>query len=181
MKEPWRVVRKITHHSLNSLHLVCFDYQPTGRQKPMVNDNQLDPVQELNGHPKIRGRSHIKVAAMFVDEFKSSEFRLPLSLTNVGVAQAYANPGPKGDFCVVSVRACFVNFFTHSTKRYLMEWADIVTFHPEHPKWDQKLQFTPQSAETTIDRGTFPSLLYGSPPGPQRRVKERSYRCSTMP
>ena len=119
MKEPWRVVRKITHHSLNSLHLVCFDYQPTGRQKPMVNDNQLDPVQELNGHPKIRGRSHIKVAAMFVDEFKSSEFRLPLSLTNVGVAQAYANPGPKGDFCVVSVRAFFVNFFTHSTKRYL--------------------------------------------------------------
>ena len=82
MMEPWSVLRKITHHSLNSLHLVCFHYQPTGRQKPMVNDNQLDPVQELNEHPKIRGRSHIKVGAMFVDEFKSSEFRLPLSLTN---------------------------------------------------------------------------------------------------
>ena len=26
---------------------------------------------------------------------------------------------PKGDFCVVSVKAFFVNFFMHSTKRYL--------------------------------------------------------------
>ena len=26
---------------------------------------------------------------------------------------------PKGDFCVVSVRAFFVNFFMHSSKRYL--------------------------------------------------------------
>ena len=28
--------------------------------------------------------------------------------TNVGVAEAYTDPGPKGDFCVVSVRAFFV-------------------------------------------------------------------------
>ena len=82
----------------------------------MVNDNQLDPVQELNGHPKIRLRSHIKVAAMFVDQFKSSEFRLPLSLTNVGVAQAYANHGPKGDFCDVSFKAFLLDFFMHNTK-----------------------------------------------------------------
>ena len=26
---------------------------------------------------------------------------------------------PKGDFCVLSVRAFFVNFSMHSTKRYL--------------------------------------------------------------
>ena len=28
--------------------------------------------------------------------------------TNVGVAEAYADPGPKGDFCVDIVRAFFV-------------------------------------------------------------------------
>ena len=36
----------------------------------------------------------------------------PLRETNVGVA-------PKGDLCVVSDRAFFVNSFRHSTKRYL--------------------------------------------------------------
>ena len=52
----------------------------------------------------------------------------------------------KGDFCVVStgVRAFFVNFFATP------EWAKIVTFHPKHPKWDQNLQFTPQSEMTSF-------------------------------
>ena len=51
----------------------------------------------------------------------------------------------KGDLFVVSVRAfVFVDFFTYSAKRY-PEWANIVTLHPKHPKWDQNLQFTPQS------------------------------------
>ena len=38
---------------------------------------------------------------------------------------------PKEDFSVVSVRAFFVNFFMHSTKRYLDE--QIVTLHHKHP------------------------------------------------
>lgn len=38
------------------------------------------------------------------------------------------NPSLKGDFCVVSVRAFFVNFFA------IPIWARIVTFHPKHPK-----------------------------------------------
>lgn len=49
--------------------------------------------------------------------------------TTVGVAQAVKlNLSSKGDFCVVSVRALFVNFFA------IPEWARIVTFHPKHPK-----------------------------------------------
>ena len=41
--------------------------------------------------------------------------------TNVGVAEAYADPGPKGDFCVVIVRPGIfcIKSFMHSTKRYL--------------------------------------------------------------
>ena len=38
---------------------------------------------------------------------------------------------PRGDFCVVSVRAFFVNFFMHSTKRYLD--GQIVTLYRKHP------------------------------------------------
>lgn len=56
----------------------------------------------------------------------------------------------KGDLSVVSVRAfVFVDFFTYSAKRY-PEWANIVTLHPKHPKWDQNLQFTRQSETTSI-------------------------------
>ena len=58
---------------------------------------------------------------------------------------------PKGDFCVVSVSAFFVNFFMHSTKR----WTNIVTFHSKHPNWDQNLQFTPPESETTSFPVTF--------------------------
>ena len=45
----------------------------------------------------------------------------------------------------------------------------MVTFHPNHPKWDQNLQFTPQSKTTSIlvtfiwespGAKTFPSTLY---------------------
>ena len=38
----------------------------------------------------------------------------PLKETSVGVAQAQLSPKAKGDFCVVSVTAFFVNFFMHS-------------------------------------------------------------------
>ena len=38
----------------------------------------------------------------------------------------------KGHFCVISVRAFFVNFFMHNTKRYLN--GQIMPFHPKHPK-----------------------------------------------
>ena len=101
-----------------------------------------------------------------------------ISLTNVGVAQAYTNPGPKGDFCVVSVRTFFVNFFMHGTKQYLNGQSEV-TLHPEHPKWDQYLQFTPQS-DKTIDRGASPSLLYGSPPGPSKKKQINNLRKARL-
>ena len=66
-------------------------------------------------------------------------------------------PTPKGDFCVVRVRACFVNFSMHSTRRQ----NNIIPFHPKCPKQDQNLQFTPQS-ETTSFSVTFIQEL---PPG----------------
>ena len=59
-------------------------------------------------------------------------------------------PTPKGDFCVVRAKACFVNFSMHSTRRQ----NNIIPFHPKCPKWDQNLQFTPQS-ETTSFSVTF--------------------------
>ena len=128
--EPWggggEVLRKNTHHSLlKSLHLVCFDYQPIGRQKPIVNDNQLDPLRTkwIPSNPgalpyKSAGDVHRRIQIKPLKTTRSNrlKFRLPLFPTNVGVAQANTNPGPKGDFCVVSVRAFFVNFFIHSTK-----------------------------------------------------------------
>ena len=40
---------------------------------------------------------------------------------------------PEGDFCLVTVKAVLINLFMHSTKRYL-NGANIVTFHPKHPK-----------------------------------------------
>ena len=52
---------------------------------------------------------------------------------------------PKSYFCVVSVRAFFVNFFMYSTKRYVNR--QIVTTHPKHHTWDQNLQFTTQSLD----------------------------------
>ena len=51
------------------------------------------------------------------------------------------------DFCVISVRAFFVNFFEH-TKGYLNE--QISNFSSKHPKWDQTLQFTSQRETTSI-------------------------------
>ena len=66
---------------------------------------------------------------------------------------------PKGDFCVINVRPFFVNFFIHSTKRYLngpIWWLSIPNTQSEtkicnlHPK---------------AVRPASPSLLYGSPPG----------------
>ena len=66
-------------------------------------------------------------------------------------------PTPKGDLCVVRVRACFVNFSMHSTRRQ----NNIIPFHPKCPKRDQNLQFTPQS-ETTSFSVTFIREL---PPG----------------
>ena len=44
------------------------------------------------------------------------------------------DPGPKGDFCVVSVTPFFVRFFIHSPIKEILEWVNIVTFHPKHPK-----------------------------------------------
>ena len=59
------------------------------------------------------GDSHTEVTGMLVGKFKLNPLWrailvwLKLKLT------------PKGDFCVVSFRAFFVNIFVHSTKRYL--------------------------------------------------------------
>ena len=118
--EPWGgeggggVLHKNTHHSLlKTLHLVCFDYQPTGRQKPMVNDNQLHPPRTkwIPSNPgalpyKSGGdvRRRIQIKPVKTTRSRSSEIQATL----VVGAQAYTNPGPKGDFCVVSVRAFFV-------------------------------------------------------------------------
>ena len=59
----------------------------------------------------------------------------------------------KEDFCVVSARAIFVNFFIRSTRRYLNRQTNIVTFYPKIPKLDQNLQFTPLSKTTSIPVG----------------------------
>ena len=56
---------------------------------------------------------------------------------------------PKGDFCVVSVRAFFSKFL-YAQYVAIPEWANIVTFHPRHPKGDQNLQFTLQTKTTSI-------------------------------
>ena len=64
----------------------------------------------------------------------------------------------KGDFCVVSLRVFFVNFFMHSHKQAIPEWVSIVTFHPRHKIYSS----TPQS-ETTSIPVTYMGL---PPPGP---------------
>ena len=56
---------------------------------------------------------------------------------------------PKGDFCVVSVGAFFCKFLS-AQYQAIPERANTVNFHPKHPKWDQNLQFTPQSETTSI-------------------------------
>ena len=66
----------------------------------------------------------------------------------------------------------------HGTKQYL-NGQGVVTLHPEHPKWDQYLQFTPQS-DKTIDRGASPSLLYGSPPGPSKKKQINNLRKARL-
>lgn len=67
------------------------------------------------------GHSHIKVTVMLIGKFK---------LNPGGPMWVWLklNPSSKGDFCEVSVRAFFVNFFV------IPEWARIVTFHSKHPK-----------------------------------------------
>ena len=94
--KPWRgggggVLHKNTHHSLlKSLHLVCFDYQPTGRQKPMVNDNQLDPLRTkwtpsnlgaLPNKTDVDVRWRIQIKPLKTTRGNRLKFRLPLSLT----------------------------------------------------------------------------------------------------
>ena len=37
----------------------------------------------------------------------------------------------------------------HSTKM-IPEWANVVTFHPKHPKWDQNPKFAPQCEKMSI-------------------------------
>ena len=70
---------------------------------------QYGPFTVNTKHP---GDSHIKVTEILVGKFKLNSQRrrmwvwLKLKLT------------PKGDFCVVSVRAFFVKFFMNSKKRY---------------------------------------------------------------
>ena len=93
------------------------------------------------------GHSRIKVTGMLIGKFK---------LNPGGPMWVWLklNPSLKGDFCVVSVRAFFVNFFA------IPIWARIVTFHPKHPKWDQNLQFTPQSETTSI----LVTFIWESPP-----------------
>lgn len=76
----------------------------------------------LRSYPNFPGgHSHIKVTGMLIGKFKLNP-RGPLWVW------LKLNLSSKGDFCVVSVRALFVNFFA------IPEWARIVTFHPKHPK-----------------------------------------------
>ena len=59
------------------------------------------------------GDSHIKVTGMLTRKFKLNPYGRPMWVwLNLELT-------PKGDFCVISVRAFFVNFFTHITKQYL--------------------------------------------------------------
>ena len=59
------------------------------------------------------GDSHIKATGMFVGKFKlNQDGRLMWVWLNFKLT-------PKGNFCAVSVRAFFVNFFMYSTTRYL--------------------------------------------------------------
>ena len=87
--EPWRGPTQ--NHTLffrSALHLVCFDYQPIGHQKPMVNENQLDlQDQYLDTWKPRRGRP-----------YKSDkDARRKIQITGkpfiyVGVAQASTDP-----------------------------------------------------------------------------------------
>ena len=45
-----------------------------------------------------------------------------------------------GDHTKADITASFVNFFMHSPKRSIPEWANILTFSPKHPKREQNLQ-----------------------------------------
>ena len=66
--------------------------------------------------------SHIKVTRMLVRTFKLNPLGRPMRVW------LKLELNPKGDFCVVSVRAFFVNSFIHITKRYLnwqRKWLSI--------------------------------------------------------
>ena len=102
--------------------------------------------------------------------------RLPYKSDRVACQKMFNNETPKGDQCgcgsslkwplreisLWSVAGHFCKF-CYTQYEAIPEWANIVSFHPKHPKWDrvnQNLQFTGPKAK----RRASPSLLYGSPP-----------------
>ena len=101
---------------------------------PLVFIKTISAV-ERKGHANQEGESHTKVTGMPTPlEGRPMWVWLKLKLA------------PKGDFCVVSVKACillYIKFFMHSPKRKLSEWTNLVTFRPKNPKGDRNLQFTP--------------------------------------
>ena len=68
---------------------------------------------------------------------------------------------PKGDFYVVSVKEIFCKFLYAQWNEWMGK-INIVTFHPKHPKWDQTLQFTPQSKRTRMPI----TFIWEAPPPP---------------
>ena len=69
--------------------------------------------QKENRTYRTREDSYIKDTGMIVGKFKLKPQGRPMRVW------LKLKPTPKGDFCVFSVRAVFVNFFMHSPKRYL--------------------------------------------------------------
>ena len=68
---------------------------------------------------------------------------------------------PKGDFCVVNVRAFFVNFFMYSTNRYL----NGQTYNSDAPSQTHKSETKIcKNLHPKAIRRASPSLFYGSPP-----------------
>ena len=66
-------------------------------------------------HPStaLGGDSDVKVTGMLVSKFEINLLGRPMWVW------LKLKLNPKGDFCVVTVRAFLVNFFMQSTKRYL--------------------------------------------------------------
>ena len=68
---------------------------------------------------------------------------------------------PKGDFCVVNMRAFFVNFFMYSTNRYL----NGQTYNSDAPSQTHKSETKIcKNLHPKAIRRASPSLFYGSPP-----------------
>ena len=68
---------------------------------------------------------------------------------------------PKGDFCVVNVRACFVNLFMYSTNRYL----NGQTYNSDAPSQTHKSETKiSKNLHPKAIRRASPSLFYWSPP-----------------